>query len=103
HPSGALWRRIAGRPGAGGAIVARRDDATAELPANRLLASWGRDARELQLVLTGGEQVEHHHPAAFASGTLLAQIQDAIRADEPAPGLTLPGEPDARPPLGRDD
>ena len=32
-------------------IVHRRDDPTATLPANRLLASWGQDAREMQLVL----------------------------------------------------
>ena len=37
------------------------------LPANRLLASWGHDARELQLVARrGGEHVDHHHPVEHA-------------------------------------
>ena len=49
-------------------VVRRRDDATATLPANRLLASWGHDARELQLVLAGaGEHADHHHPVEHAA------------------------------------
>ena len=48
HPSPALWSKIA----ALGARVSRRaEDPTATLAANRLLASWGQDSRELQLVL----------------------------------------------------
>ena len=35
-------------------IVRRDEDATAALPQNPLLASWGQDAREMQLVLAGG-------------------------------------------------
>jgi exodeoxyribonuclease V gamma subunit len=101
HPSNALWQRIAATAHAG--IVSRRDDQTAELPANRLLASWSRDAREMQLVLAGGERADHHHPVAFASDTLLARIQAAVRADEPPPGLPLPGEQDRRPLLDPGD
>jgi exodeoxyribonuclease V gamma subunit len=49
HPSPALWDRVA----AAGAPSSRlrAEDVTADLPENRLLASWGRDVRELQLVL----------------------------------------------------
>ena len=62
HPSPALWRSVAGELRAGPAITARRRDRTAGLPVNRLLASWGRDVRELQLVLaSGGESIDHHH------------------------------------------
>ena len=39
HPSPALWRRIRTEAAAPNR---RRDDRTAALPENRLLASWGR-------------------------------------------------------------
>jgi exodeoxyribonuclease V gamma subunit len=86
HPSPALWARVAettrGRP----RIARRREDATATLPANRLLASWGHDARELQLVLAGAEEhADHHHPVAQRTDTLLGRIQADVREDrEPA-------------------
>src|SRR4051794_5403336 len=48
HPSPGLWSAVAATSHD---VVRRRDDPTAGLPANRLLASWGRDAREMQLVL----------------------------------------------------
>ena len=48
HPSPALWERVAER---GVSVTRRREDPTAALPANRLLASWGQDSREMQLVL----------------------------------------------------
>ena len=59
HPSPALWERVAGCP----PVVRRNDDPTATLAADRLLASWGQDAREMQLVLAAGagEHVDHHH------------------------------------------
>ena len=65
HPSPALWREIAA---AGPSHVGRRaEDRTGDQVDNRLLRSWGRDARELQLVLTGAgeELVDHHHPTAL--------------------------------------
>src|SRR5205085_8445869 len=47
HPSPALWTRVDAVIAGGTAGVPRRaDDPTAELPANPLLAPWGRDARE---------------------------------------------------------
>ena len=87
HPSPTLWEAIAadGEP-----VVRRAEDQTAELPRNRLLASWGNDARELQLVVAGAGTADHHHPVEHATGTLLARIQADVRADRaPAGDLEL--------------
>src|SRR5262245_31089937 len=52
HPSPALWERLEGvLP-----VVRRKDDSTAAN--NALLASWGRDSRELQLVLAQAEHLD---------------------------------------------
>ncbi|MDP2711967.1 MAG: exodeoxyribonuclease V subunit gamma [Solirubrobacteraceae bacterium] len=104
HPSPVLWEEVAAaRP----AIVRRDDDVTATLPANRLLASWGQDARELQLVVGASsdeEQVDHHHPVEHGvAATLLARIQADVRADRASPGAPLPGADDARPLLAPGD
>ncbi len=106
HPSPALWDAIASSASSGRrqAIVRRADDTTAALPANRLLASWGQDARELQLVLAGaGSHVDHHHTVEHAGGSLLARIQAGIRADRAAPGRPEPGRSDPRPLLDPGD
>jgi exodeoxyribonuclease V gamma subunit len=84
HPSPALWDRIAERPPE--RVVRRHADPTSDLPRNRLLASWGRDAREMQVVLRSADgHVDHHHEVAHAGGTLLAALQRAVREDLPAP------------------
>ena len=82
-------------------IANRRADRTAAAPANRLLASWGRDVRELQLVVaSAGESTDHHHELpAVEPHTLLATIQRDIREDRQPPGPPLPGESDPRPRL----
>ncbi len=105
HPSPSLWRRVAEELGNGPGITDRRDDWTSILPTNRLLASWGRDVRELQLVLANtGDGVDHHHELPVAEAqTLLTAIQKDIREDRQPPGPPLPGEPDARPPLAAGD
>jgi exodeoxyribonuclease V gamma subunit len=77
HPSAALWAKVA----AVEPVVLREHDPTALLPANRLLASWGQDARETQLVLAAHEHTDHHHPVAAAEETLLQRIQADVRAD----------------------
>jgi exodeoxyribonuclease V gamma subunit len=100
HPSPALWERVAEQ---GVRVVRRREDPTAALPANRLLASWGQDSREMQLVLGGSEHVDHHHPVARATGTLLAHLQADVRADRWPAGAPLPGEQDQRPVLEEAD
>ncbi|HKN40071.1 MAG TPA: exodeoxyribonuclease V subunit gamma, partial [Acidimicrobiia bacterium] len=119
HPSPTLWSRVEECTGGRAAVVPRAADPTAALPANPLLTSWGRDAREMQLVLTAVEAgdpgppgpgsgdaapVDHHHPIeALARGsggvprevrTLLQRIQADVRADRPPPGLPLAGRDD---------
>jgi exodeoxyribonuclease V gamma subunit len=102
HPSPALWRRIRAD---GEAPVRRYDDRTAGLAENRLLASWGRDARELQLVIAAaGDATEHHHELpSVPGGSLLSRIQDDVRHDRQPPGPPLPGEPDHRATLDLSD
>ena len=107
HPSPVLWEEIATARAHRPPIVRRADDVTATLPANSLLASWGQDARELQLVVAGGggddEHADHNHPVAMSGDTLLARIQADVRADRAGPGEPLPGAADARPRLHPDD
>jgi len=121
HPSPALWSKVLTRDGlaaavarradgqvahrADGPVVRRTDDPTVGLPDNRLLASWGRDAREMQLVLTSpaGALVDHQHESPPAPVTLLGRIQEDIRDDRGAPGVPLPGAPEDRPLLEADD
>ncbi len=99
HPSPALWEKVAAHP----AVVRRDDDPTALVPDNRLLASWGQDSREMQLVLSGGDHVDHHHPVEPAARTLLGLLQAGVRADRSAPGAPLPGSADRRPALDPGD
>jgi exodeoxyribonuclease V gamma subunit len=77
HPSPALWERLRDHP-----PVARRDEVD-RTAVNPLLASWGRDSRELQLVL-GGDHTDHLHEAATAGDSLLARVQQDVRADRRA-------------------
>ena len=105
HPSPALWHAVSDATATRGGVVSRAHDTTADLPANRLLASWGVDARELQLVLDGaGEHSGHHHSIDEDRGdTLLSRIQADVRGNRPPSGLPLPEEPDLRLLLRRDD
>jgi exodeoxyribonuclease V gamma subunit len=100
HPSPALWDSVAALAPR---VVRRREDTTAALPANRLLASWGQDAREIQLVLAGAERDDRHHAVEQHAGTLLARVQADVRDDRWPPGAPLPGKEDARPLLERHD
>jgi exodeoxyribonuclease V gamma subunit len=99
HPSSALWGRVADATESRPAILHRSDDLTATLPANRLLASWGHDARELQLVIGSSDHVDHHHPVEGAGDTLLTRLQTDVRADRSPPGAALPDHEDTRPVL----
>ena len=67
HPSAALWDR---------------GDGTARHP---LLATWGKDSRELQLALAQlpGPIEIIHHPLPTSTTTLLGTIQAGVRADQP--------------------
>jgi exodeoxyribonuclease V gamma subunit len=74
HPSPAQWERLRGHP-----PVVRRDG-LATTATNPLLASWGHDSRELQLVLGTGNE-EHVHAVAHREDTLLARVQRDVRED----------------------
>ncbi|HVF78076.1 MAG TPA: exodeoxyribonuclease V subunit gamma [Solirubrobacteraceae bacterium] len=107
HPSPVLWKQIAAVARSRPAIVRRAEDVTAMLPENGLLASWGQDARELQLVVGDGEGargVDHHHSVEHRDDSLLARIQADVRADRAAPGEPLgDAGDDERPLLDRGD
>ena len=98
HPSAALWDKVARQAGGLPRPPARADDPTAASPAHPLLRSWGRDAREMQLVLAAhGATAGVHRPVLDDRATLLGGIQADIRADRPPPGPALVGGPDVRP------
>ena len=100
HPSPALWERLRTQP----PVERRADDETVALTQHRLLASWGQDSREMQLVLAGaGAAEEHHHPVEAREDTLLARIQGDIRADRTPAGVPRRDEPDRRLELAEDD
>jgi len=104
HPSPVLWARVAGTVRDRSAMGRRRDDRTDDRPRNPLLATWGRDAREMQLVLTGaGEVCDHHRAVEEEARTLLERIQADVRADRAPPGVPLPGAVDSRAPLAPGD
>ncbi|HVM15555.1 MAG TPA: exodeoxyribonuclease V subunit gamma [Egibacteraceae bacterium] len=97
HPSPALWDRVAAATGQTSRRVRRPADPTAGLARNPLLATWGRDAREMQLVLTFGDgHVDRHHPLDEEPATLLGRLQADVHADRVPPGPPLPGRPDPR-------
>jgi exodeoxyribonuclease V gamma subunit len=116
HPSPALWASIARAGGAARPAGLRRAaDSTAELAVNPLLSSWGRDAREMQLVLASDEDdgdddghaqddnargpahADEDHPLPDAPATtLLARLQADVRADRRPPGAPLSDGPDQR-------
>jgi exodeoxyribonuclease V gamma subunit len=110
HPSPALWDAIAAAGETAVPAGSRRAaDSSADHVANPLLASWGRDAREMQLVLAGGpgdrgECSDEVHPIPdLASTTLLARLQADVRADRRPPGVPLPGAADGRAALDAED
>jgi exodeoxyribonuclease V gamma subunit len=89
HPSPALWNRMEGsRIPPLPAVPRRRADPTAEVPRHPLLASLGRDVRELQLRLSAlPDAVGHHHaPADTPSSTLLERLQRDLRDDNAPAG-----------------
>jgi len=80
HPSPGLWERVAEAESP--KTLKRRDDTTASLPRNRLLATWGQDSREMQVVLAAeGEAHDEHHPVPRGANSLLARLQEDVRAD----------------------
>lgn len=89
HPSGALWdevRRLAPHPPR---PCPRRSDPSIDAAHHPLLASWARDAREMQLVLTAGEPATDDHWPVLDDGreaTVLSSLQSDVRANRQPPG-----------------
>ncbi len=102
HPSGALWQEVSERlgqlPSAPGGLR-RSDDPTSGLPKNPLVRSWGRDARETQLVLAaqGASSGEYRPVADDPRNHILHRLQSAIRIDVAPPGEPPAGAVDERP------
>jgi exodeoxyribonuclease V gamma subunit len=87
HPSPALWSKVSA---AGLGTGPRRADRSAAVASHPLLRTWGRDAREMQLVLNAaGAAGEEALPDPDPAPTLLGRLQADVRADR-APGT---GEP----------
>jgi exodeoxyribonuclease V gamma subunit len=107
HPSAALWDAIATTlegQGRTGQTLRRALDATGPLPHHDLLASWARDARELQLIIAPGAELDEHLAAPPGGArTLLGQLQSDIRGDRHPPGKPLPDRLDTRSTLDAGD
>lgn len=91
HPSGVLWDRVAAALPDRTGVMDRSADPTRRIPRSSLLRSWGRDAREMQVVLgahgiAGGR---HYLVEGRRDGRLLHRIQADIRLDR-APGGDAP-------------
>ncbi|MGH9056898.1 MAG: exodeoxyribonuclease V subunit gamma [Acidimicrobiales bacterium] len=104
HPSGELWERVVATAPRPARSIRRRDDHTTRLAANPLLRSWGRDAREMQLVIGADRAIAgEYRPVDEETATLLGRVQADVRADRYPPGQPRPGRADARPLLDPDD
>ena len=105
HPSPSLWEKVTRHDVELAGAINRAGDPTVTLADNRLLASWGRDSREMQLVLSAGgaAPADIHHPSPPPADTLLGHLQRDVQEDRPAPGAPLPGSDDARPILPAED
>jgi exodeoxyribonuclease V gamma subunit len=92
HPSDDLWHKLAGDHGA----ILRRDDTSHRDVGHPLLATLGRDLRELQRSLPSGDTDEYLSESAGARehpDTLLGWLQSDIAANALRPGgRTLPDD-----------
>ncbi|WP_121257242.1 exodeoxyribonuclease V subunit gamma [Nocardioides ferulae] len=82
HPSGRLWQALAEVTAAG--PVPRADDHSHQQVGHPLLATLGRDVRELQRTLATADLADHGEaPPPEAPDTLLGWLQADLRADAP--------------------
>ncbi len=89
HPSDELWRALAGAHGA----IPRRDDVSHREVSHPLLATLGRDLRELQRGLPADPQTDECLPGTERPDTLLGWLQSDIAANAVRPqGRTLAAE-----------
>ena len=76
HPSDVMWRALRGETGP----VPRREDRSHRRVDHPLLATLGRDVRELQRSLAGSGAVDHHHEGQPPPDTLLGWLQADLAA-----------------------
>ncbi len=81
HPSDALWHKLAGAQGA----VPRREDTSHREVGHPLLATLGRDLRELQRSLPADPQTDDYLPSDDRMDTLLGWLQSDIAANAVRP------------------
>ncbi len=86
HPSPVLWDALAdpGRAADLRGSVVRADDSSADLVEHPLLASLGRDVRELERTLLAVDPVVEERaeaPATTGAATLLGHLQSDLRAN----------------------
>lgn len=81
HPSEALWRALAGTRGA----IARRADVSHRAVSHPLLATLGRDLRELQRGLPADPATDDYLAGAARPDTLLGWLQSDIAANDVRP------------------
>ena len=93
HPSPRLWAKVAELPRSP-VVPSRRDDPSRDTARHPLLASLGRDVRELQVRLATLTAVDHHHPAPEPPPTLLGRLQADLRDDRPPRGDFTPDPTD---------
>ena len=86
HPSDELWQKLADNHG----TIPRRDDTSHREVDHPLLATLGRDLRELQRSLPTDPQTDEYLPNDNRSDTLLGWLQSDIAANAVRPqGRTL--------------
>ena len=106
HPSPALWDSVAAEVAVPkGLPPPRSADPSFALAANPLLSSWGRDAREVQVVLAAcGAPPGAVHPGPPAGPrSLLQRLQADVRLNRGPPGPPGRGQADPRPCLAPGD
>jgi exodeoxyribonuclease V gamma subunit len=81
HPSDQLWRALAGNHG----TIPRRDDTSHREVAHPLLATLGRDLRELQRGLPTDLQADEYLRGEESPNTLLGWLQSDIAANAVRP------------------
>ncbi|OBK85867.1 exodeoxyribonuclease V subunit gamma [Mycobacterium sp. 1165178.9] len=86
HPSEELWRALAGTHG----TIRRRDDVSHRAVSHPLLATLGRDLRELQRSLPADPATDDHLAGDGCPDTLLGWLQSDIAANAVRPlGRTM--------------
>lgn len=82
HPSDDLWQALRDAQGE----VRRAEDRSHRKVGHPLLATLGRDVRELERSLVGLDATDTHHGDPAAPATMLGWLQDDLRANAVRPG-----------------